>query len=262
MQNRRRHIKRLSLRLLEMPVLRRAAAIHFTAEAEREEAIAAAAEIAKFHCVVIPLPVEVQEVTGAEIGKLAASPTADGNGGGPVILFLSRIDPKKGVELLLAAFRDVAWDFPDAELVVAGEGDHEYVRSLHAIAKELGVAERVRWVGFVAGAEKAEAFARAAIFVLPSYSENFGIAAAEALAAGVPSVLSENVAIAREARAADAAIVVTCDAVAIAAAMRHLLADSELCDRLRVNGQALVRERFSSEAVGRQLVDLYRSISR
>ncbi len=112
------------------------------------------------------------------------------------------------------------------------------------------------------GEEKAALLAAATLFVLPSYSENFGIAAAEALGAGVPSILSEHVAIAQDAAAAKAALIVPCEITAIAEAMRQLLADSDLCARLREQGPALIRERFSQEAVGQQLVELYRDAIR
>ncbi len=100
------------------------------------------------------------------------------------------------------------------------------------------------------------------MFVLPSYSENFGIAAAEALAAGVPSILSENVAVADYAKAADAALVVPCEDGAIAAALRQLLADEELRVHLASNGRNLVRNKFSSEAVGRSLRELYEQLTK
>ncbi len=100
------------------------------------------------------------------------------------------------------------------------------------------------------------------MFVLPSYSENFGIAAAEALAAGVPSILSENVAVADYAKAADAALVVPCEDGAIAGALRQLLGDEQLRERLAANGRSLVRDRFSSKAVGKSLRELYEELTK
>lgn len=225
MQNRRRMVKSWSFRMLEMPIIRRAAAIHFTAAAEREEAISANREIATVPSVVIPLPLEAGPQRTVK----------DENGRG-VILFLSRIDPKKGLELLLDAFGEIAAEFPTTDLVIAGDGEADYVGSLKRRSAASGVADRVQWPGFVAGEQKAAALAAATIFVLPSHSENFGIAAAEALGAAVPCVLSENVALARTARAADAALVIPCKTDQLAQAMRQLLGDAELRQRLAANG--------------------------
>lgn len=256
MENRRRAVKSWSLRLVEMPLLRRAAAIHYTANAERLEAAEAHPEIREIRSVVIPLPVEIEPATRAA----PAAAVDDLHRGRRVILFLSRIDPKKGVELLLEAFQQTRREFADALLMVAGNGDHGYVETLKAKAAELGIAADVVWTGFLEGGEKARAFAQATIFVLPSYSENFGIAAAEALAAGLPSILSENVALAEDAKTAGAALVVPCDAGAIAGALRQVFNDEILRHRLAANGRAVVREKFSAEAVGASLRDLYRDI--
>ena len=264
MKHRRQALKKWSLRFVEMPILRSAAAIHFTAEAERREAAEANAEIGKLPSVVIPLPVEVGDgkLTAGGKGTLTASPA--GRGAAPedrcVILFLSRIDPKKGVELLLAAFALIAAEFPGSRLMIAGDGERNYLKSLKMKASQLGIEDRILWTGFLAGEEKARAFAESTLFVLPSYSENFGIAAAEALAAGVPSILSENVAVAEDARAADAALVVPCNIAATSAALRRLLRDAELRERLATNGRKLVRDRFSYAAVGARLAELYREL--
>jgi glycosyltransferase involved in cell wall biosynthesis len=97
---------------------------------------------------------------------------------------------------------------------------------------------------------------------LPSFSENFGIAAAEAMAAGVPSILSENVAVAPDAAAAHAAIMVPCEAFAIADAIRQLLGDPGLRARLGSRAKSFIQDRFSSSAIGIQLIDLYARLSK
>ena len=258
MENRRRMVKHWSLRFVEMPVLRSASMIHYTANAERREAAEAHPEIAEMKSIVIPLPVELP---GME--QTASPAAADGAvRGGPVILFLSRIDPKKGVELLLRAFEEIQREVADAVLMLAGDGEREYIDGLKKEVDRLGIGHSVIWAGFLAGELKASALRGATVFVLPSYSENFGIAAAEALAAGVPSILSENVAVADYAKAADAALVVPCEDGAIAAALRQLLAEEELRVHLASNGRNLVRNKFSSEAVGRSLRELYEELTK
>lgn len=256
MENRRRAIKAWSLRLIDLPILRGAATIHYTAEAERREAAEAHPTIGSLPSVVIPLPVAMSDAAWGSVHD-----AADADAKAPVVLFLSRIDQKKGIELLLEAFAGVRKDFPDAVLMLAGDGDPNYVAALRTKAESLGIAANCRWPGFLSGAAKARAFSEATLFVLPSYSENFGIAAAEALAAGIPCVLSENVAVAEDARTADAALLVRCDERDIAGAIRKVLSDQQLCKQLARRGRELVREKFSPDAVGLRLVQLYEELT-
>src|SRR5256714_2353929 len=116
LENRRRFVKRWSLKTIELPILRGAAAIHYTAEAERTEAAAAHPDIASLRSAVIPIPVEPTPSTRAMDIQTRFPITA----GRRVILFLSRLDRKKGIELLLSAFQELRQEFPDALLVIAG----------------------------------------------------------------------------------------------------------------------------------------------
>lgn len=257
-ENRRRLIKHWSLRYVEQPILRSAAAIHFTAEAERREAVEAAPEVANRPSVVIPIPIETPSICGDKGGFLAKFPAAAGK---RVVLFLSRIDRKKGIELLLEAFRDLRGRFTDALLVIAGDGDEAYIQSLRQRAEKLVIESHLIWAGFLSGGDKAAAFAAATAFVLPSYSENFGIAAAEALAHGVPSVLSDQVAIAAEAGRAGAALVTRCEATELAAAIGRLLDDPEMRNEMSDKAAVFAREQYSLDAVGMQLVELYRKLA-
>ncbi|MFS6828141.1 glycosyltransferase [Cyanobium sp. ATX-6F1] len=102
-------------------------------------------------------------------------------------------------------------------------GEPAYLAELRALAQRLGLAERCQWLGFVAGARKLELLQRADWFVLPSASENFGIAAAEALAAGTPVILCPGVAIAAAVERAGAGVVVEADLEALAGALKRAL---------------------------------------
>ncbi len=256
MQNRRRRLKRLSLRWIELPILRRAAAIHYTSEAERREAGEAHAQIRQLRSAVIPIPIDADALSKQESSEalFAAFPTLIGK---PLILFLSRITEKKGLEMLLEALAEVRAAIPDATLLVAGQGEGRYLRLLQGKAEQLGVAEAVIWSGLLSGSMKAAAFAAATVFVLPSYSENFAIAAAEALAAGVPTIVSDQVAISEEIAAEEAGLVVPCEPRALADALRRLLMDGDMRARLSERGGQLARTRFSFEAVGAALLELY-----
>lgn len=252
---RRPWLKRLSLKLVEGPILRHAAAVHFTAGAEREEAESLGIPM---RSVVVPLGIASPPQQAASV-FLGRHPQLAGR---RIVLFLSRLDPKKNVEGLLRAFRLMSESLPEASLVIAGDGDPAYVAGLKRLADELGLADRVVWAGFVDGDLKASAFAAAQVFALPSFSENFGIAAAEALMAALPCVLGKGVAIAAEVAEAGAGLATSPNPEAIAQALRSVLADE---DRRKEMGQcatALAKERYSLDAMGERLVRLYEGILR
>ena len=124
-----------------------------------------------------------------------------------LLLFLWRIHPKKGVDLLIEAFAAVAGTDPALQLVVAGPDGVGWQAALEARARSLGVAERVSWTGMLSGDLKSGAFHAAELFCLPSHQENFGIAVAEALACGLPVAIAEPVNICREVAEAGAGLV-------------------------------------------------------
>ncbi len=104
------------------------------------------------------------------------------------LLFLSRVHPKKGVSELLRAWGELAPRFADWHLIVAGPDPDGYGETTRLEALEQGIADRVTFTGMIAGAEKECVLGHADLFVLPTHSENFGIAIAEALAHGVPVI--------------------------------------------------------------------------
>ena len=115
-----------------------------------------------------------------------------------LLLFLGRIHPKKGCDLLIEAFAAVVDEDPQLHLVMAGPDQVGLQPTLQALAQRLGVGHRVTWTGMLQGAPKWGALRAAEAFVLPSHQENFGVAVAEALAMGVPALLSTQVNIWRE----------------------------------------------------------------
>jgi glycosyltransferase involved in cell wall biosynthesis len=253
MTRRRPWLKRLSLACVEGPMLRHAVAVHCTSAMEREEAEALGLPM---RCVVIPLA--VAPLADADVAALhAAFPVLREARYG---LFLSRLDPKKNVEGLLQAIALLAHDLPELNLLIAGDGEAAYVATLQALAKTLGIADRVVWAGHLQGAIKAAAFARAEMFVLPSYSENFGIAAAEALHCGLPVVLGAGVAVAAQVEAAGAGFAVAPDPEAIARAISGYFTDSSLRQDASHRAQRFAAREFSVATMGSRLVSLYRSI--
>ena len=123
------------------------------------------------------------------------------------LLFLGRIHPKKGCNLLTRAFAAVAATAPDLHVVMAGPDPQNWQRTLKTELAEAGVSERVHWLGMLRGDAKWGAFAACEAFILPSHQENFGIAAVEALASAKPVLLAEPVNIAPDVQKAGCALV-------------------------------------------------------
>jgi len=115
-----------------------------------------------------------------------------------LVLFMGRIHPKKGCDLLIEAFAKMLRTYPEWQLIMAGPDQLAWRAKLHQRAEELGIAKQLTWTGMLGGSMKWGALRAAEIFVLPSHQENFGIAVAESLAVGVPALISDKVNIWRE----------------------------------------------------------------
>ena len=173
----------------------------------------------------------------------------------PVILFLGRLSHKKGLDVLLDAFQRLRRTLP-ATLVIAGPDDEMLAPAIQRRATALGVGERVHLVGMLDRETRRAALSAADAWVLPSRTENFGTAVVEALAAGVPTVISTAVNLAPDLQAAEAALVVPVEAGPVADALTHVLADRETAERLSRKGRAFARC-FDWAAVAPQLRALY-----
>jgi glycosyltransferase involved in cell wall biosynthesis len=246
-------VKKLSIRLIESGIIRRAAAVQFSSVTERLETERVCPSA---RAVVIANPVDLAPL--AERGLFRARYPSIGDR--PMVLFLARLTPVKGVELLLDAFQMLRRRNPQAVLVVAGSGEDRYVDDLCARAHNLGIGGEVVWTGFLDRATKAAALADADVFVVPSQSESFGLAAVEAFAAGVPTVITENVGVADEVALGGAGLVVRSDASVVAGAVERILNDAQLASCLSVRARYLVESRYQSDAVAAQLIKLYEEI--
>jgi glycosyltransferase involved in cell wall biosynthesis len=244
-----RWIKTLWITFVERASIARAAALHVTADAEGEELRALFGSLVP-DIVTIPNGIDwPSDRSSAPASPFTQLPERYG-------LFLSRISWKKGLDRLITAWRDI----PDLPLVVAGNDEENYRPKLEALARSLGVSDRVIFLGHVSDIHKWTLYERAELFVLPSYSENFGNAVAEAMAMGCPVVVSPDVGIAELLKAEGAGIVTDCDPPQLAAAIRGLLSDPQARRELGRRGQAAVRKRLLWDAIAAQTEQLYRRV--
>jgi glycosyltransferase involved in cell wall biosynthesis len=180
----------------------------------------------------------------------------------PYILALSRLDAKKGFDLLIQAFGDALHPdtFEGWRLVIAGDGDPHYVQTLRSLAARRVAAERIHFTGWISGPEKLALLRGASLFVLPSLQENFGMSLVEAMTAAVPVVVTPGVNLARDIEDAGGGWLVDRDVDALARGLRVAMADGNE-RRMRGHRARAFAERFRWPAVASQLLNLYEQVT-
>lgn len=249
--------KRLYWALVERKTAFGAAGFHATSRAEAKEIEAARAGAKTF---VIPQAVDAAAWTTPadptalrrRLGALAADR--------PILLFLSRLHPKKGVtDLLLPALAQIK---SDACLAIVGGPDSHaagYEREIRQSIERLGLASRVGLLGPVAPEDRWALFDGAAAFVLPSHSENFGTVVTEAMARGCPVVVSDAVQAAEHVTAAGAGVVVPRAVEALAGALDELLTTPSLRAQLGEAGMRYTAARLTWDVVAKEILAMYQS---
>lgn len=247
--------KRLYTSLIEGHNLNQAAAIHCTSEGEVEDVRNFGIQTSTF---TLPLGVNTPEEIPEAKQKLRD--TYGISSQTPVVLFLSRLHPKKRPDLLINAFSQLTQNY-DCHLILAGSGgDAEYILYLNQLVSSLGLANRISFTGFVTGKDKALLLQGADLFVLPSFAENFGVAVAEAMAAGLPVIVTPDVQISPEIEAEEAGLVVEGEVDTVAQAIARLLDFSNYREQLGENGKRLARDAYSWKAIAHKLVSIYTEV--
>jgi glycosyltransferase involved in cell wall biosynthesis len=251
---RHRRRKELLERLFQSRMLREAAAIHYTAE---EEMALATPYVGGTPGVVVP--------NGLDLREYADLPPAGEfrkqypvTGGRRIVLFLGRLNFKKGLDLLIPAFARAAARHNDLHLVIAGPDDGMLADTQRWVA-EHKLEPRVTFTGMLAGRVKLAALSDAFMFVLPSYSENFGIAAVEALACGLPVAITDKVNTWRDVQSAGAGLVGPPTVDSVAEQIGRLAGDPAAVFAMGARGRSLVANKYAWPRIARSLEALYRS---
>jgi glycosyltransferase involved in cell wall biosynthesis len=176
----------------------------------------------------------------------------------PFLLFLGRIHPKKGCDLLIQAFAQAAKD-TQVDLVIAGPDSAGWANKLRAMAAELGIADRVHWPGMLSGDPKWGAFRAAEAFVLPSHQENFGIVVAEAMACGKPVLTTDKVNTWREVQDSGAGFIANDDLEGVTGLLKQFL-ELSTEDKHAVGQRARQGfvEKFDIGTMAPQLIEAFR----
>ena len=236
--------------------LRGAAAFHTTSEAERREVEALGLG-----------PPVIVEPLGIDMAEFEALPPRGGFraryrqiGDRPLVVFLGRVHPGKGVEYLIPALAQPG--ARDVVLAVVGPDSKGYLAEMRKLADVQGVADRVVFTGMAVGAERIPPLVDADLFALPSDHENFGVSAVEALAAGTPVLLSNQVNIFSELLDAGVALVVERDPAAIAAQIgRWFGGEAGRRAEVAARCRPFARERYDWSSIARRWLRHYQKLA-
>jgi len=240
-----RYVKQAWITCVEQRSLAHAAGLHVTAEIEGDDARAMGLKLPRIFCVSngVSWPAAHRPI---DVGSYADISR-------PYALFLSRVNRKKGLDRLIQAWKWIS----ELELVVAGNDDENYLPELQQLAQTEGVADRVRFIGLVDDENKWGLYESAELFILASYSENFGNVVAEAMAMGCPVVLTPEVGLSRLVHEVGAGIVTPGEPRVLAGAIMDLHRDPERRKGMGIAGRQAAIERLSWGGVAGQMEQEY-----
>jgi glycosyltransferase involved in cell wall biosynthesis len=172
------------------------------------------------------------------------------------LLFFSRIEEKKGLEILFDALKIININY---QLTIAGDGEAGYIDSLKALAKRNGIDGRADWIGFH-GDDKFEVLGEHDLMILPSYDENFGNVVIESLAVGTAVLLSKNVGLAAYVQDNGLGWICDHDAASFAACISLIQKNPEQLERIREHAPAKIRNDFDEENLSKRYISMYHQI--
>lgn len=246
--------KRLFLTLVGNRMFRHAAAVHCTASAEERQS---SRWLPPAKAVVIPYVFDLDPFRALPGPEIARAKFPQAASGVPVVLFLSRVHEKKGIEILIEAaalWRDQGIDL---RVLIAGTGDPAYQQSLRTLVTRHRLDHIVHFVGLVVGAEKLSLYQAADLFILPTSQENFGLVLPESLACRTPVITTRGVDIWPELEQSGAAVIADPTPKAIADAAAPLLADPTLRHKMGERGRNWVLQNLDPVKVSEQFEAMY-----
>jgi glycosyltransferase involved in cell wall biosynthesis len=242
-------------KLIVQRILRKASVLFFTSHGELDEARAVGL---KPPFAIIPEGIDVEDFKFVAKGEFRAKHLSEW--GGSVVLYLGRLNAKKGIDLLIRAFKQVASEVQSVRLVIVGQGDPpEFEHQVRRWVGEARIGDRVTIAGRVAHPLKLQVLADADILVMPSHAENFGFAMFEAMASRIPVVISDTLNLAYDVQRHGAGLVVNRSSDQFATAIVSLLRDPERRQIMGQNGFKLA-ESYSWENCARKIESVVSTI--
>ncbi len=249
----KQRLKRLYVALLERANLAKAAAVHFTSAQEAEVSDLFGTQPTRW---ILPLGVAAPAAGSGEPSAILLPRDR------PILLFMSRLDPKKGLDLLIPALETLQAEGIPFHFLLCGANpqDRAYERQIYTQIQQSPLVTATTIAGFVTGPEKAALITAADLFVLPSYYENFGIAVAEAMLAGLPVVISDQVYIWRDIAAGEAGWVCPCEVTALTDCLRSALQDGPERQRRGILARQVAEREYSWPAIAQRALKLYEEL--
>lgn len=246
--------KKMYLWLIEKRNLTGASALHFTTEQEAADYLK---KFPRTHSFVVP---NIISAPASASGKFSLRETFKIEKDEKIILSLGRLHPIKGFDTLIPAFAEVIKKIPNTTLVVAGESEGGYQIEIEKLTQAFHVEGKVVFTGMLGGEKKEAALRESNIFVLPSYSENFGMAVGGAMQASLPVVVTDAVGISDVVARTESGRVIQKDVTACADAITEILGNSKMAKRFGENGRRAVAENFSPQRVAERMLREYNEI--
>ncbi|MEM6451577.1 MAG: hormogonium polysaccharide biosynthesis glycosyltransferase HpsP [Cyanobacteria bacterium P01_D01_bin.105] len=255
----KQQLKKLYAALLEKPNLTGAAAIHFTSDLEAKVSERFGV---KTPSIVVPLGVALPDLIERQAAQQMIREKFNIPAERPILLFMSRIDPKKGFDILLPALSQLHKSNLPFHFLLCGANpqDRNYETQIRQKIQSAPWAQQATISGFVSGNLKAQILSAADAFVLPSYYENFGIAVAEAMAAQLPVIISDQVHIWPAIADSKSGWVVPTEVEALAAALTEALSSGEVRSQRGQNAQRCAKVNYSWDAIAQRILTLYHQL--
>ncbi|MEM9151646.1 MAG: glycosyltransferase, partial [Cyanobacteria bacterium P01_F01_bin.3] len=241
--------KAIYLRLIKR-FLNNSSGLHLTAPQEQKEVSSLSLKCNDF---VVPLGINESQDSSSDFIDIRQEFKIENSD--PILLFLSRIHPKKGIEILIKALQDLQ-DTP-FNLILAGSGDKEYERLIQQCIDESTLSQQIKSIGFVQGEVKQALLSQADLFVLTSHSENFGIVVLEAMAAGTPTLTTPGVALSNWIQHNNLGWVCSLDQASICQTIEHALSNPQLLKDKGRSAQKLAKAQYGWTAIAQQLAFQY-----
>lgn len=245
--------KQIYLDLIERANIKHSQALHFTSELEQQEASHLNLGVSSFvlpHGLDIPAAIPDARLRLRQYLNVPLDQ--------PIILFLSRLHPKKGLEYLIPALGKL--NHHRFTFVLAGNGSPNYTDELKSLVVSTGIGERTHFAGFLEGESKNLFLQGSDLFVLTSHSENFGVAVLEALAAGLPVLITPGVALASIVQQHKLGYVIPQDVLEIANAVDDFLNSPQLGKQMGDRARQLVLEQYTWQNIACQMIEIYTKI--
>jgi glycosyltransferase involved in cell wall biosynthesis len=249
--------KKIYSALIQKKILREAAALHAVAE---EEVKYIAEYVDNKNIFYVPNGLNVTDFENlpdkSELGNLYSQLKNK-----KVILFLGRIHPKKGLDILARAFSKVIQKRDDVCLLIVGPDNENHQRQIIKILDSENVLDKVVFTGTLSGAEKLAAFSGADIFVLPSRSEGFSMSVLEAMSCGLPVVITKECHF-PEVEKIHAGRIIDGNVDKLSDVLIELLDNPELCRRMGKAGRQLIKDKYTWDKVADNMIGHYEEILR